>query len=337
MSRLHRIAVAATAALALAVPAVALTGSASSAAPASRQASIPAAAPCGALPASSAPATYSHVTLIMFENKPLKKIVGNTADAPYLNSLINACSYSKNDLSLSTTSLANYIALTSGYTGCTAVDANFKCTQLKPITANKPSTTWPQATKSIFELMGSAAAEWNESAPTNCALKGSGDYVDNHAPYHYYTRTQSTLCPLYDQPFPSSPATTLSAQFNLVIPNKKDIMHLVPNSTISQRIKNGDNWAKVFIPQLLNSASYQSGNTAIIITWDEGNATQFLVPLIVITPYTTVKGVSSVSYNHYSVLKGIQQMVGAATPLLGHAADSNVSSIRDDALFGLKP
>ena len=257
----------------------------------------------------------------MFENKPLKKIVGNTADAPYLNSLINACSYSKNDLSLSTTSLANYIALTSGYTGCTAVDANFKCTQLKEITANKPSTTWPQATKSIFELMGSQAAEWNESAPTNCAVKGSGDYVDNHAPYHYFTRTQNTLCKQDDQPFPAAPATTLSAQFNLVIPNKVDIMHLVPGTTISQRIKNGDNWAKVFIPQLLSSASYQSGNTAIIITWDEGNNSTSTVPLIVITPYTTVKGVSSVSYNHYSVLKGIQQMVGSDTPLLGHAAD----------------
>jgi hypothetical protein len=334
MSRLRRLVLVTTSALALAVPAVAMTASTSSAA---RGSTIPTTAPCGALPASSAPTTYAHVALIMFENKPLKKIVGNTADAPYLNSLINACSYSKNDLSLSTTSLANYIALTSGYTGCAAVNASFTCTSPKEITANKPSTTWPQASKSIFELMGSAAAEWNESAPTNCALKGSGNYVDNHAPYHYYTRTQNTLCAQNDRPFPASPETTLSAQFNLVIPNKADIMHLVPGTTISQRIKNGDNWAKVFIPQLLSSAAYQSGNTAIIITWDEGNNSTFTVPLIVITPYTKAGGVSSVSYNHYSVLKGIQQMVGAATPLLGHAADSSVSSIRDDALFGLKP
>ncbi len=339
MSRTHRLAV--VAAVALALPAVAMSASMSSAAPATqgstaRSATIPTTTPCGALPASSAPTTYSHVALIMFENKPLKKIVGNTADAPYLNSLINACSYSKNDLSLSTTSLANYVALTSGYTGCAAVDASFKCTSVKEITANKPSTTWPQASKSIFELMGSAAAEWNESAPSNCAVKGSGNYVDNHAPYHYYTRIQNSLCPQYDQPFPAAPETTLSAQFNLVIPNKVDIMHLVPGTTISQRIKNGDNWAKVFIPQLLSSAAYQSGNTAIIITWDEGNNSTFTVPLIVITPYTKAGGVSSVSYNHYSVLKGIQQMVGA-TPLLGHAADSSVGSIRDDALFGLKP
>ena len=137
MNRTRRLTVAAVAALAIAAPAAALTAPTSSGAV---RTTIPTTAPCGALPASSAPATYAHVALIMFENKPLKKIVGNTTDAPYLNSLINACSYSKNDLSLSTTSLANYVALTSGYTGCAAIDANFQCTQPKVITANKPST-----------------------------------------------------------------------------------------------------------------------------------------------------------------------------------------------------
>jgi phosphatidylinositol-3-phosphatase len=331
MRRLHGLGLAMVA-VAIAAPAVVATGTTSVAAPLS----IPATAPCGALPAADAPTTYSHVALIMFENKPLKKIVGNTADAPYLNSLVKACSYSKSDLSLSTTSLANYVALTSGYTGCSVIDSNGLCTKLTPITANKPSSVWPQATKSIFELMGANATEWNESAPSNCALTGTGDYVDNHAPFHYYTRTQKTICPLYDQPFPASPETTLSAQFNLIIPNKNDIMHKVPNSTISQRIQNGDNWAKVFIPQLLNSASYQAGNTAIIITWDEGNGSNFYVPLIILTPYTQTGGVSSVAYNHYSVLKGIQQMVGYDNPLLGNAAGS-VNSIRDDAIFGLKP
>jgi hypothetical protein len=319
------------------IGALGLTGFAASALAPAASAAISLSAPCGVFPATAAPTMYSHVALIMFENKPLKKIVGNTTDAPYLNSLINACSYSKNDLSLSTTSLANYIALTSGYTGCVAISASGVCTSLKPVTSNSTPTTWPQASTSIFELMGSNAAEWNESMPSSCYLKGTTDFVVNHAPYRYFTRTQNTLCPLYDQPLSSTPANALSAQFNLIIPNKTHIMHLVPNTTISQRIRNGDNWAKTFVPALLSSPAYQSGNTAIIITWDEGNNTQFLVPLIVITPYTQAGGVSSVSYNHYSVLKGIQQMVGFATPLLGHAADAGTGSIRDDSIFGLEP
>lgn len=331
---MRRLALSATAVL---IGALGVTGSAAAALAPAPLATISTSAPCGVTPATAAPVTYSHVALIMFENKPLKRIVGNTADAPYLNSLIKACSYSKNDLSLSTTSLANYIALTSGYTGCTAIDSTGKCTSLKPITSNSTPTTWPQASKSIFELMGSNAAEWNESMPSNCSMTATSDFVINHASYRYYTRTQKTLCPLYDQPLPSTPAATLSAQFNLIIPNKTDIMHLVPNTTVSQRIRNGDNWAKTFVPALLNSPAYQSGTTAIIITWDEGNNKQFLVPLIVITPYTQAGGVSSVGYNHYSVLKGIQQMVGYSTPLLGHAADPGTTSIRDDPIFGLQP
>ncbi len=294
-----------------------------------------ASAPCGT--GAAAPATYEHVAMIMFENKPLKRILGNTTDAPYLNSLISACSYSKNDLSLSTTSLTNYIALTSGYTGCKTASSDGVCTLPVEITSNKDTQTWPQASKSIFELMGGDAVEWAESMTTNCQLKSSGDFVINHTPYQYYTRTQSTLCQSNARPFPASPAQTLSARFNLLIPNKPHIMHLVPNTTVSQRIKNGDNWAKVFIPQLLTSPEYQSGNTAIIITWDEGNGSNFYVPLIIITPSTQAGGVSSVPYNHYSVLKGIQQMVGSAAPLLGHAGDAGVSSIRDDAVFNLKP
>src|SRR6478672_4908022 len=231
--------------------------------------------------AAAAPATWDHVTLIMFENKPLKKIIGNTADAPYINAIAKACSYSKNDLSLSTTSLANYIALTSGYTGC------------------------------------------------------DGLFTVTHTPFPYYTRTQKTLCPQYAKPFPANSADVLSAKFNLVIPNKQDIMHLVPNSTISQRIQNGDNWLKGYLPGLLNSATYQAGRSAIIITWDEGNGSTYTVPLIVITPYTTAGGVSSVAVDHYSVLKGMEQMVGQ-TQLLGHAGDPGKSSIRDDTLFRLK-
>ena len=295
-----------------------------------------ASAPCGTAGA-VAPQTYEHVALIIFENKPLKKIVGNTADAPYLNSLVKACSYAKNDLSLSTTSLTNYIALTSGYMGCKTANSQGVCTAPLEITSNKDPQTWPQASKSIFELMGGEAVQWAEDMPSNCTPKSSGYFVINHAPYQYYTRTQDNLCQTYSKPFPADASQMLSAKFNLIIPNKPHIMHLVPNTSVSDRITNGDNWAKEIVPQLLSSPQYQSGNTAIIITWDEGNKRNFLVPLIVITPSTQAGGVSTVSYDHYSVLKGIQEMVDYASPLLGHAGDSGVNSIRDDAAFNLRP
>jgi hypothetical protein len=212
--------------------------------------------------------------------------------------------------SLSTTSLANYIALTSGYTG-------HEGGKEVPITSNSNPSVWPQDTQSIFGLIDAgrpatagSAIEWAESMPSNCYLNGAGDFVNNHAPFRYYTATQSTLCPDYSRPFS-------------------------PNSTVSQRIRNGDNWAKAYLPALLASPTYRAGRTAIILTWDEGNNNVFTVPFIVITPYTTVGGVSTVAYDHYSALKGIEQMIGVG-PLLGHAADVGKASIRDDAIFRLK-
>ena len=280
------------------------------------------------------PATWDHVALIIFENKPLKKIIGNTADAPYLNSLANSCSYSDSMESLATVSLANYVALTSGFTGHNGgVEV--------PITSNSDPSVWPQDSTSLFELMdagspttSAAAVEWAESMPSNCFLHGSGDFVENHAPFRYYTKTQTTLCPLYSRPFSATPADQLSARFNLIIPNKVHDMHLVPNTTIAQRIQNGDNWAKTYLPALISSSQFQAGRTAIIITWDEGNGSDFTVPFIVVTPYTKAGGVSSVAYDHYSTLKGIEQMLGV-TPFLGHAGDAGKSSIRDDVVFRL--
>ena len=135
------------------------------------------------------------MALIIFENKPLKKIIGNTADAPYLNSLAKACSYATNLSSLETVSLANYVALTSGYTG-----HNGGKEVRSPRTAD-PSV-WPQDSQSIFGLMdtgnpatSASAVEWAESMPSNCFLHGSGDFVENHAPFRYYTATQINPVP----------------------------------------------------------------------------------------------------------------------------------------------
>lgn len=301
--------------------------------------SVSSSAPCAGT--GTPPVTWSHVTLIMFENVPQRKIIGNTADAPYINSIAAACSYSSNTQSLSGTSLADYVALTSGYVGCSSANTNGTCAQELPISSNRPPLTWPQPQASIFSLMNAAgpgdaqaAVEWAESMPANCFMNSVDDFMVQHTPYQYYTATQTTSCQQYARPFPASPADVLSARFNLVTPNRIDIMHR-PLSKVSTRVQDGDNWLAGYLPQLLSSPSYQDGNSAILITWDEGDDTTTGVPLIVISPYTTVSGVSDVAYTHYSTLKGIQRMLGQRR-LLGHAADIGRSSISRDPIFRLK-
>ncbi len=286
------------------------------------------AGPCGT--ASSAPPAggWEHVALIVFENKSLKQVIGNTADAPYLNSLASQCASSTNMWSLTLTSLANYVALTSGYTG-------YQNGREVEITSNKDPTVWPQSSVSLFEAMGPDALQLAESMPSNCYLKGSGNFVVNHTAYQYYTRIRTPLCPQYAVPLTAS-SNPLAARFNLIIPNKINDMHKSPTTTtLSQKIRAGDNWSRDFIPRLLASDEYQAGKTAIILTWDEGNKRDMRVPFIVLSPSTPPGSLSAVRFNHYSVLKGIQEMLGVPGPFLGHAGDAGTASIRTDPALGL--
>ncbi|MGA8979994.1 MAG: alkaline phosphatase family protein [Pedococcus sp.] len=313
----------------------ALAGGASAAeAPAALAAAAPTpAAPCGV---AAPPPRWDRIALLVFENRSYDQIVGDTKNAPYLNSLMKACGSSAGMTQVSDVSLPNYIALTSGYTGCDAADADGGCTHEKPITSNRNPKVWPQASASIFELLGTQAQELEEAVPSNCYLKGSGDFIINHAPFQFFTRARS-LCEQLAVPFEAATASPnpLAKTFNLLTPARQGIMHGGYPSTKSSRTKAGDDWAKQVVPQLISSPEYQAGRTAIIITWDEGNSTSPRIPFIVISPSTPAGVESTVAYDHYSTLKGMQQMLGV-TPLLGHAGDAGVSSIRDDPAFGLR-
>ncbi len=271
------------------------------------------------------PTGWDHVTVVVFENKTLSQIIGSS-NAPYLTSLATTCSYATNMNHMTPTSLTNYVAMTSAYTGHT----NGKEVL---ITGTKPPRIWPQDSVSIFEAMGAGAREWAESMPSPCFMKNVGDFNVGHTPYQYYTNTATTLCPQYAVPLGSS--TGMGARYNLLIPNEAHDMHGTSTLTTSTaRIKAGDAWASTFVPTMLASPEYQAGKSAIILTWDEANAKSTVMPYIVISPYTKAGGTTDIRYDHYSTLKGVQQMLGV-TPLLGHAADADVRSIADDPVFNL--
>ena len=128
-------------------------------------------------------------------------------------------------------------------------------------------------------------------------------------------------CSSFDVPFGPSP--DLSASFTLITPNG---LHSMVDGTIAQ----GDSFLSSYVPALIATPQYQAGNTAIFITWDEdenaGKNNQ--VPTIVVSPYThAVK--SSTSYNHYSLLRTAEDLLGV--PALGSAA----SATPMETAFGL--
>lgn len=262
------------------------------------------------------PAQFDHVVWIIYENKRWDMIFGS-GWAPYIAGLAAQCGRADNMHHVYPKSLPNYIALTSGTTG--------------GITSNRDPSYWPQSQVSLFEQLNGDWRQLNESMPENCALKKSGDYTVNHSPAHYYTRIREE-CRELSVPMMFPP--DISARFTLIIPNKIHDMHRTDSTpTQESRVRAGDEWTSQVMPQLLASPEYQAGRTVIILTWDEANQRTSRIPFVVISPYTAPGTVSNTAFNHYSVLKATEQMLGITTFLAG-AADPAVTSIRPDFNLG---
>jgi hypothetical protein len=297
-------------AIAVALTAVSITGATMA------SQTVAAVGPCGSLSANAKPSTFDHVVWIIYENKSRKQIIGS-ADAPYLTNIARQCGDALNWNHLSMTSLTNYIAMTSGSLGSNG-----------EITSNSAPSVWPQSSVSIFEQLGTNARQYAESQPSNCYLKGSGDFVINHVPLQYYTRIRNTLCPTQARPLGATP--DISAKFTLIIPNKTNDMHRTSqNTTLSQKIRAGDQWTAGYLPKILATPEYQAGKTVIVLTWDEATARDPKVPFIVISPYVRPGTQSQTRYDHYALLRTTQDMLGI-TAYLGHAGDSSTGNFRSD-------
>jgi len=253
-----------------------------------------ASAPCGRT--ASAPATYAHVVWIVFENHSYSEVIGSSA-APYLNHLADACG-SASDMHAEThPSLPNYIAMTSGST--------------QGITDDNGPAAHPLGSASIFSVAG----DWRsleESMPAPCSATDSGRYAVKHNPAVYYTQLGAT-CPARDVPLQSTP--DVSAAFTFITPDLCDDMHDCDVAT-------GDRWLSGVLPAILASPEYAAGRTAIFVTWDEDDrSTDNHIATLVIAPSVHPGTTSATSFNHYSMLRTTEEMLGLS-PLLGAAASA---------------
>jgi phospholipase C len=163
---------------------------------------------------------------------------------------------------------------------------------------------------------------------TSTAPRPYEEYAVRHNPPPYFTTLSG--CATFDVPFTQLSADLANSTlptFSFITPNLIDDMH---DGTIAD----GDNWLHNNLPTILNSPEYQSGNTAVFITWDEGtgdktgedcaatNTTDAscLVATLVISPSTPVGATSASPFNHYSLLATTEQLLGL--PALGLASSS---------------
>jgi hypothetical protein len=246
------------------------------------------------------PTLYKHVIWIVFENKGYSEIIGSP-NAPYINALAQNCGLATNFFAEAHPSLPNYIAMTSGST--------------QGITDDSGPSSHPLSVASIFSQLGSSWRSLQESMPSNCYKSNSGDYAVKHNPAAYYTNINCA-----DQDVPLGATPDLSARFTFITPNLCNDMH-------NCSVQTGDAWLSGFMPKVLSSTEYQAGEAAVFITWDEEGDNH--IPTLVIAPYTSPGTRAGANFNHYSMLRTTEELLGLDK--LGNA----FSAISMRSAFGL--
>lgn len=289
------------------------------AAPAPSSAQSPIGAFCGTT--KRHPRTYKHVVWVWMENHDFSSIIGSPT-AAFINDLANECGLATNFHNITHLSLPNYVGAVTG----------LGLADLQPFLLDcNPGVNCQTAAPSIFSQATSWKA-YQESMPSNCAPTGFSPYGVRHNPPVYLTGLAAT-CATFDVPYTDLQADldndTLPA-FSFITPNNINNMH----DPVGNEIQNGDVWLRAELPKILNSQAYQSGETVVFLTFDEGeigndfhvgedcakNTTgaSCHVATIVIAPSVRNGATSARLFNHYSLLRTTEQLLGIR-PKLGLA------------------
>ena len=247
---------------------------------------------CGRIGPGSA--SYRHVIWIWMENKDYENVIGSSS-APYLNSLAAECGLATNYHAITNPSLPNYIAATSGLGGY----------KLNPFYSNcEPGSYCSTRLKSIFAQVPSWRA-YQESMPTPCAHSDDGLYAARHNPPIYYRSL--TGCAERDLP--------LTALAGDLATTRCRISHSSLQTSVTTRIpahlpKATSGW------QMKHSTSfrapaYPAAHTVLFITFDEGEEAS-RVATVIVSPSTPTARRSGEFFNHYSLLRTTEDLLGVA-------------------------
>jgi hypothetical protein len=254
---------------------------------------------------------FSHVFIIVLENKEYDAIIGNSR-APYLNQLAARYGLATQSYGLTHPSLPNYLALIAGSTfgnpqNCT--DCFFNA----PTLADQ------------IEASGRTWKSYQESMPGPCTLGNTNLYVQRHNPFVYFDsiRLNAARCAAHVVPFTEYAddlARGTLPNYVWITPDLCNDMHDCP-------VAAGDAWLTQVVPTILGSAAYQN-NGVLFITFDEGSTTAGCcngaaggrIVTLVISPLGKPSFQSAIPTTHYNLLRTVQDAWGL--PPLGAAATS---------------
>jgi hypothetical protein len=275
---------------------------------------------------------FSVVITIVLENHDYAEVIGNTTDAPYLNSLLDPQS---GIAALATNymdsgahpSLPNYLTLISGDPQGLSKD----------VTANQIA---PFKSDNLGNQLEQAKIPWRsyqESMDSPCQLSdsqfGLGNYATKHDPFVYFDNIQNgpnMLCANTNVTYSQFAADLAAGSYKYmwITPNLFDDGHGGPLGVVAPpaSLKASDDWCKTEIQKIVDSPLFKAGGV-IFLTWDEAEGrtrpgqtqpdSRDQVPMIIISPKLTKK-TSANAYSHKSYLATVEDIF--KLPLLGTVA-----------------
>jgi phosphatidylinositol-3-phosphatase len=280
--------------------------------------------PCGA---GGRPAKrYDHVIWIVFENQSSAHVIGNRK-LPYINRIARRCGLATNFHAEAHPSLPNYIAMTSGGT--------------QGVTGDSSGSL---SVDNIYAQVRRSGRGWRHYAfgmPTNCDHRDSPSsdraiYTAHHQAAILY-RNIAADCARWDVgvgdptkvedlrdvrtgPLARALNTDTLPAFATLEPTDDG-----GNSSTGGEVDpvKGDAFLARWIPRITRSAAYRRGRTAIFVTWDEPddfgtNQPRQTIPTIVIAPTVRAGVRVGTRFDHYSMLRTTEQLLGLS-PFLGAA------------------
>jgi hypothetical protein len=250
------------------------------------------------------------IVIIVMENKGCNEVIGSS-DAPYTNGLAARYAFASRFYALQRPSLPNYLGLTSG----TTFGLTDNCTECSFRGRN------------IVDQLEKAHISWKaymESMPSPCfrGPEAPNEYVKEHNPFMYYPNVASNrrrcqrVVP-FDRLDKDLAAQALP-RFVWISPNNCHNSH-------NCSIRDGDLFLSQLVPRLLKAVGPRG---VIFLTYDEGNdrsgccggAAGGQIATIVAGPAARRGVRSSLEYDHYSILRtiedawGLPRLRGAACP-----------------------
>ena len=303
-----------------------------------------------ATPEDKAIPKYEHIFVIVEENKAYDQIIGSS-NTPIINQLGKAYGLATNFYAEVHPSEANYIAMLGGSTFGIHDDDAYYCHSgsFKPFCTNSQQADYANhtiSTRSLLDQLEEKKMTW-KGYFENIPKPGSKDvvspsliralYASKHNGFMNFKKVQ-------DDPNLSKKIVRLDQlttdlksgdvpNYSHIILNQCHEMHGLPECSNMQKvISTGDAWIGKIVNQITSSSLWTaSGNSAIIITWDEDNNPLHKIgnqgccgtdpnshanfggghiATIVITNHGPRGVVDNTPYNHYSLLRTTEDAFG---------------------------